>query len=96
MEGKSHVATIKRTGWILFVVTALEFVVAFSMPHDWATLRASLFLGMTVIKAYYIVSVFMHLKYEVKALIWSILVPVIFIVWLLIALFVESGTMGWL
>lgn len=96
MEKKSHVATIWRTFWILFGITALEFVVAFSLPHDWATLRVSIFLGMTVIKAYYIVSVFMHLKYEVKALLWSILIPVIFILWLVIALFVESGTMGWL
>lgn len=95
MEGKSHTATIWRTFWILFGITALEFIVAFSLPYDWASLRIAIFLGMTVIKAYYIVSVFMHLKYEVKALIWTILIPMIFIIWLVIALFVESGTMDW-
>lgn len=55
-------------------------------------LRISIFLGLTVVKAFYIVGEFMHLKHEVKALIWSVLIPTLFIVWLVIALIVEGGS----
>jgi cytochrome c oxidase subunit IV len=92
MAGKSHVALIWRVFWILLIVTALELAVAFSLPHEWQVLRVSIFLGMTLIKAYYIVSEFMHLRYEVKSLIWSILLPTIFIIWLVVALIIEGGT----
>ncbi|MGK7397824.1 MAG: cytochrome C oxidase subunit IV family protein [Candidatus Cyclobacteriaceae bacterium M3_2C_046] len=89
---KSHKHIIWRTFWILLIVTALEFVVAFTIPHEWATLRIAIFVAMTIVKAFYIVSEFMHLKYEVKVLIWSIMIPLIFVVWLIIALLVEGGS----
>ena len=44
-------------------------------------------------KAFYIVAYFMHLKHEVKSLIWMILVPTIFVAWLLIALVYEGGNL---
>jgi cytochrome c oxidase subunit IV len=45
---------------------------------------------MTIVKAAYIVGEFMHLRYEVKVLIWSILIPMVFVVWMLVA-FVYEG-----
>jgi cytochrome c oxidase subunit IV len=57
-----------------------------------ATLRVAIFVAMTIVKAFYIVGEFMHLKYEVKVLIWSILIPMIFVVWLLIALIYEGDS----
>jgi cytochrome c oxidase subunit IV len=45
---------------------------------------------MTIVKATYIVGEFMHLKYEVKVLIWSIVIPMIFVIWMLVA-FVYEG-----
>ncbi|MBU1823007.1 MAG: cytochrome C oxidase subunit IV family protein, partial [Bacteroidetes bacterium] len=51
-----------------------------------------LFVGLTIVKAFYIVGEFMHLKHEVKSLIWSILIPCIFVVWLLLALMLEGGS----
>jgi cytochrome c oxidase subunit IV len=61
------------------------------MPAN--TLRVAIFCGMTIVKAFYIVGEFMHLKHEVKALIWALLIPTIFVVWLLIALIFEGGNM---
>jgi cytochrome c oxidase subunit IV len=61
------------------------------MPAN--TLRVAIFCGMTIVKAFYIVGEFMHLKHEVKSLIWAVLVPTIFVVWLLIALIYEGGHM---
>jgi cytochrome c oxidase subunit IV len=97
VEEKRHEHTtnskvIWRTFWILFIVTALEFLVAFTLPHDYKVLRIGIFIAMTIVKAFYIVSEFMHLKHEVKTLVWSILIPMIFVVWLIIALLVEGGS----
>ncbi|WP_345268130.1 cytochrome C oxidase subunit IV family protein [Nibrella viscosa] len=83
-------AIIWRTFWILAGITALEFLIAFTMPAG--TLRIAIFCGMTIVKAFYIVGEFMHLKHEVKSLIWSILLPCLFVVWLLVALLVEGGS----
>ncbi|MCU0469846.1 MAG: cytochrome C oxidase subunit IV family protein [Arcicella sp.] len=80
---------IWKTFWILLILTAIEFVIAFAINKG--TLKTSIFVGMTIVKAFYIVGEFMHLKHEVKTLIWAILLPAIFVVWLLIALIYEGG-----
>ncbi len=82
---------IWKTFWILLILTAIEFLIAFTMAAN--TLRVAIFSGMTIVKAFYIVGEFMHLKHEVKSLIWMILVPTIFVAWLLIALVYEGGNL---
>jgi cytochrome c oxidase subunit 4 len=57
---------------------------------DHGTAKTALFVILTIVKAGYIVGEFMHLKYEVKVLFWAILVPILFIVWMLVA-FVYEG-----
>lgn len=86
--GAAQRKVIWKTFWILLILTALEFLIAFTMDHGF--LKITIFILMTFVKAFYIVGEFMHLKHEVKALIWSIVLPIIFIVWLLVALFVEG------
>jgi cytochrome c oxidase subunit IV len=75
---------------ILGGVTLLEFGVAFGIPHEMRDLRVWTFILMTIVKAAYIVGEFMHLRYEVKVLLWSILIPMVFVVWMLVA-FVYEG-----
>jgi cytochrome c oxidase subunit 4 len=53
-------------------------------------LRVWTFILMTIVKAAYIVGEFMHLRHEAKVLMWSILVPMVFVVWMLVA-FVYEG-----
>lgn len=84
-----NTGAIWKTFWILLILTAIEFVIAFTLPAS--TLRVAIFSGMTIVKAFYIVGEFMHLKHEVKSLIWMVLVPTIFVVWLLTALIFEGG-----
>ena len=84
-----NTGAIWKTFWILLVLTAIEFVIAFTMPAN--TLRVAIFCGMTIVKAFYIVGEFMHLKHEVKSLIWMVLIPTLFVVWLLVALIYEGG-----
>ena len=87
---KPQTKQIWKVAGILAVLTTLEFVIAFSLSPS--LLKNVLFYGLTIIKAAYIVGEFMHLKHEVKALMWAILLPMIFIVWLLIALRYEGSS----
>jgi hypothetical protein len=85
----AQTGAIWKTFWILLILTAIEFVIAFTMPNNhW---RVAIFSTMTIVKAFFIVGEFMHLKHEVKVLIWAVLFPVITIAWLLLALLLEGG-----
>ena len=88
---KSNILKLWKIAGILLVVTIIEFVFAFSLPESWKWMKISIFIGLTFVKAFYIVSEFMHLKHETKVLIWSIILPMIFVVWLVIALLYEGG-----
>ena len=87
---QANTSIIWRTFIILSALTAIEFLLAYFMKAG--TFRTSIFVGMTLVKAFYIVGEFMHLKHEVKSLIWAISIPVLFIIWLLIALMTEGGS----
>ena len=86
----ANTGVIWKTFWILAGITAVEFTLAYLMKAGY--FRTSLFIIMTLVKAFYIVGEFMHLKHEVKSLIWAIVIPVIFIIWLLLALLLEGGS----
>jgi len=88
---KAKIQKIWKVAGILAIVTAIEFVMAFTLPRG--TMLTILFVLLTVVKAFYIVAEFMHLKHEVKTLIYSVVIPMIFVVWLLIALLVEGGSL---
>lgn len=74
---------------VLFVVTVIEFIFAFTMARGVALY--TIFILLTLVKAFYIIAEFMHLKHEVKSLIWSIVIPVVFILWLVLALLLEGS-----
>ena len=81
---RAKIMGIWKVAGILALITAIEYVFAFSM--DAGTLRSVIFIGLTIVKAFYIVSEFMHLGHEVKGLIYSIILPMMFIIWLIVAL----------
>ena|SRR5687768_7482403 len=87
---KAKIRKLWMTALILGVITAIEFAVAFLVPHEWKDIRVWTFILMTIVKAAYIVGEFMHLRYEVKVLMWSILIPMVFVLWMLVA-FVYEG-----
>ena len=86
---KAKIKQLWTVAGILGLVTAVEFVIAFTMHHG--PLKTAIFVGLTIVKAGYIVGEFMHLRYEVKVLFWSILIPMIFVAWMLVA-FVYEGS----
>jgi len=85
---KEKILHLWKVAGILLAITILEFIIAFTMSHGSA--KTAIFVVMTIVKAFYIVGEFMHLKYEVKVLIWSILIPIVFIVWMLVAFLYEG------
>jgi cytochrome c oxidase subunit IV len=87
----AQTGAIWKTFWILVVLTVIEFIIVSVMPAN--HMRVAIFAGMTIVKAFFIVGEFMHLKHEVKSLIWMITIPVIFVAWLLLALMYEGGNL---
>jgi cytochrome c oxidase subunit IV len=85
---KEKIKKLWTVAAILGVLTAVEFVIAFTLPHG--TGKTFIFVVMTIVKAGYIVGEFMHLRHEVKVLFWSVMIPITFIVWMLVA-FVYEG-----
>jgi cytochrome c oxidase subunit 4 len=91
-HSKPQTAAFWKVFWILLAITAVEFVIAFTIDADkYKWTKIGLFIILTIVKAFYIVGTFMHLKDEVKSLIWTIVLPCIFVVWLIVALIMEGG-----
>jgi len=91
----AHGSVFKRIWvpfFILFGITALEFLIAFTMSPG--TARVLIFFALTILKAYYIVAFFMHLKFERLTLGYSIVVPFLFILYLIALLLMEGGAVA--
>lgn len=81
---RKKILGIWKVALYMFLITAVEYVFAFMM--DAGMLRSVIFVTLTIVKAGYIVGEFMHLRHEIKGLFYSIVLPMIFIVWLIVAL----------
>ena len=88
-RNEDKIKKIWKTALILLVITLAEFVMAFTM--DRGILLYSLFIILTIWKAKYIMMEFMHLGDEAKPLFYSIIEPLIFLVWLVITLIKEGS-----
>lgn len=89
------VKSLMRVFWILLAVTLVEVCFAFlhyftGMPPR--GLLNAIFICLTVVKAFYIVAEFMHLRHEVKTLMMSILIPLFFIIWAVVAFLVDGNS----
>ncbi|WP_183578888.1 cytochrome C oxidase subunit IV family protein [Mucilaginibacter sp. X5P1] len=85
---------ILRVFLILLGITCIEFIIALAIvpshpdfAHTWAN---PIYIVLTLAKAFYIVAFFMHLKFEKPSLIYSIIVPILFIIGLILVLTNES------
>ncbi|GAA4469189.1 hypothetical protein GCM10023093_28170 [Nemorincola caseinilytica] len=90
-ESKAQIKKIWKVFWILLVITVAEVVVGMFFSHAIAKgLVNFFFLALTILKAGYIVSIFMHLGDEVRAFISTVLIPLVLFVWFIIA-FLADG-----
>ena len=90
---------VKKTTIILSIITIIELGIGLTIYglHKGDTNRDFLILVfkgvvciLTLAKAYYIVSVFMHLGDEIRNMIMTIVVPLMLFVWFIIA-FIADG-----
>jgi cytochrome c oxidase subunit 4 len=94
-EASDGTKRIWRTFWVLLIITMIELglgllIYAVTPPH-WITLFLKGVIAiLTLVKAYYIVSIFMHLGDEIRNLIMTIVVPLLLFVWF-IAAFLWDG-----
>jgi cytochrome c oxidase subunit 4 len=78
---------IWRTFWILLIITLIELALGFTMYFfegmpDWLHLFIKGAISiLSLAKAFYIVSVFMHLGDEIRNMIMTIVVPLMLFVW---------------
>ena len=103
-EGHHHddAAQVKRiwkTFWILLVLTILELGLGLAIynihkgpdpSHTLVLLFKGIVCILTLAKAFYIVSIFMHLGDEIRNMIMTIIVPLLLFVWF-IAAFLWDG-----
>lgn len=95
---KAQVSGVWKVTWWLTVITILEVVFALiymyipeinqSVPRFVLNLT---FIIASLGKAFFIIGEFMHLKYEKRVLLISLAVPLIFLVWAIIAFMYEGG-----
>ena len=79
--------------WILLGITAIEFFIALVLVPKGAFTHGIanvIYIGLTILKAFYIVAFFMHLKFEKLGLIYCIIIPLIFIIGFIVAMLGEG------
>jgi cytochrome c oxidase subunit IV len=93
-----NVKRIWKTFWVLLIITVIELglgltMYALGLPDD---LRRMLIKGTIIIlslaKAYFIVSVFMHLGDEIRNLIMTIVVPLMLFIWFITAFILDGNS----
>jgi cytochrome c oxidase subunit 4 len=96
-HGEEHQSMTKgriiKVALILSAITCVEFIIALwlvpkgILPGHVAN---PIYIVLTLLKAFYIVAFFMHLKFEKMGLVLSIIVPILFIIGLILVLTNES------
>ena len=95
VPGQENVKKIWKTFWVLLIVTVIElglglllYATDFSSWLDLAVKGVIAILSLA--KAFYIVSIFMHLGDEIRNMIMTIVVPLMLFIWF-IAAFLWDG-----
>ena len=100
-EGQAHgehAGMTKKKIWTVFFyllgITALEFIIALVLiPKGIMSQGVGnfIYIALTLLKSFYIVAYFMHLKFEKYGLITSIVLSLIFIVYLIVLMLTEGA-----
>ncbi|RWY55710.1 cytochrome C oxidase subunit IV family protein [Mucilaginibacter gilvus] len=96
-EHGEHEGMTRKKIWVVFgvllLITVIEFIFALYLvpkeyvPAHWAN---PVYIVLTLVKAFFIVAYFMHLKFEKVGLALAIIVPILFIIGLILVLTNES------
>lgn len=93
-DDKALVKRIWKTFWILLIITIAELGIGLTIytihkgadpQHTLVLMFKGLVCILTMAKAFYIVSVFMHLGDEIRNMIMTVVVPLLLFVWFIVA-----------
>lgn len=91
-ESKKQVGRIWKVFWLLLAVTIVEVILGMFFSHNMPkVLVICLFMALTLFKAGYIVSIFMHLGDEIKSFLITVLIPLTLFIWFIIAFLADGG-----
>lgn len=97
----AQVKRIWKTFWLLLVITIIELGLGLAIytihkgehpNHTLVLIFKGIVCILTLAKAFYIVSIFMHLGDEIRNLIMTIVVPLVLFVWFIIAFLWDGGS----
>jgi cytochrome c oxidase subunit 4 len=90
---------IWRIFWVLSILTIIELALGYFLYAKGAEMSSMVVLStkiligvLTLAKAYYIVSVFMHLGDEIRNFIMTIIVPLALFIWFIIAFLMDGNS----
>ena len=101
VPGPENVKRIWRTFWLLLVITIIELSMGFGIYfiHKDPNYSHGLVLGikgaiviLSLAKAFYIVSIFMHLGDEIRNMTMTIVVPLMLFIWFITAFLYEGNS----
>jgi len=94
-EGMSK-GRIWKVFFILLAITVVEFIVALAVPHAVMGnfVRNTIYIVLTLVKAFYIIAFFMHLKFEKYTLKLFLILSIIFIIFFIVLMLVEGDYMN--
>lgn len=85
---------IWKVFFYLLGLTAIEFIIALGFVHGGIIEKGpfviSVYVVLTIIKAYYIIAYFMHLKFEKPAFIVIVGMAMILLIYFIILLYIEG------
>ncbi|PWS27479.1 caa(3)-type oxidase [Pedobacter yonginense] len=95
---EEHAGLSKGKIWkvfgILLLITVIEFIIALVLiPKGFMTQQIGnyVYIILTLLKAFYIVAYFMHLKYEKLGLQLALTVSFVFIIYFIVLMLTEGG-----
>jgi cytochrome c oxidase subunit IV len=100
-EDVAHVKRIWKAFWILLVLTILELALGLTIyfidlgadPNESLVLiLKGVIIIFTLAKAFYIISIFMHLGDEIRTMIMSVALPALLFIWFIIAFLADGSS----
>jgi cytochrome c oxidase subunit IV len=92
-DGKKVRKTIWNIFWVLLAITAVEVILGIfwkSWGLNWGLIKTT-FIFLTIMKAYFIVAYYMHMRDEVKSFMFTVIVPYsIFVIYTVLILINEA------
>lgn len=97
-DDAAHVKRIWKAFWILLILTVIELALGLTIyqldkgePSEWLILFIKgVICILTLAKAFFIISIFMHLGDEIQSLVYSLALPAMLFIWFITAFLVEG------